>query len=172
MNSKELEFYFDYLSPYAYFGWINLAQQKYAGGHSFRPFLDNDEKHRDLIIDLEQVDKHFTNRMLLAGARATASLHRSLTTAEAAEQAVDGGGPQPGVERQSLRPVRTQPPRRPWPLPPRRGGEPAVERNVGAARVDPLAGAAHAGARRGPCGRATTWPCPTTATSVWCSPWA
>jgi putative heme-binding domain-containing protein len=24
----------------AYLSWINLAQQKYAGGHSFRPFLD------------------------------------------------------------------------------------------------------------------------------------
>ena len=25
MNNKELEFYFDYLSPYAYFGWINAT---------------------------------------------------------------------------------------------------------------------------------------------------
>ena len=39
----------------AYFGWINLAQQKFAGGHSFRPFLDN--VRRDAIATLNPDEK-------------------------------------------------------------------------------------------------------------------
>jgi putative heme-binding domain-containing protein len=39
----------------AYFGWINLAQQKFAGGHSFRPFLDN--VRRDAVATLNPDEK-------------------------------------------------------------------------------------------------------------------
>ena len=38
-----------------YFGWINLAQQKFAGGHSFRPFLDN--VRRDAVATLAPDEK-------------------------------------------------------------------------------------------------------------------
>jgi putative heme-binding domain-containing protein len=39
----------------AYFSWISLAQQKYAGGHSFRPFLDM--VRRDAVATLSEDEK-------------------------------------------------------------------------------------------------------------------
>lgn len=39
----------------AYFGWINLAQQEFAGGHSFRPFLDM--VRRDAVATLDPDEK-------------------------------------------------------------------------------------------------------------------
>ena len=46
----------------AYFGWINLAQQKFAGGHSFRPFLDN--VRRDAIATLNPDEKKVLEEVL------------------------------------------------------------------------------------------------------------
>ena len=39
----------------SYFSWITLAQQKYAGGHSFRPFLDM--VRRDAVATLTEDEK-------------------------------------------------------------------------------------------------------------------
>ena len=38
-----------------YFGWVNLAQQKFVGGHSFKPFLDN--VRRDAVATLNPDEK-------------------------------------------------------------------------------------------------------------------
>ena len=57
----------------AYFGWINLAQQKYAGGHSFRPFLDN--VRRDAVATLNPDEKQSLEAVLKGSATEVAVKH-------------------------------------------------------------------------------------------------
>jgi putative heme-binding domain-containing protein len=58
----------------AYFSWINLAQQKYAGGHSFRPFLDM--VRRDAVTTLNP-DERKALEPILAGNQTTVALRET-----------------------------------------------------------------------------------------------
>jgi putative heme-binding domain-containing protein len=58
----------------AYFSWINLAQQKFAGGHSFKPFLDN--VRRDAVATLNP-DEKTALESILKGGETTVTLRES-----------------------------------------------------------------------------------------------
>ena len=56
----------------AYFGWINLAQEKFAGGASFRPFLDM--VRRDAVATLSPDEQKALEPVIKGGDRSTAAV--------------------------------------------------------------------------------------------------